>query len=255
MTSESIIALSNVAKRYGKTPVLRGVSLRVERGEFVGLAGVNGAGKTTLLKCLLDFSTPDSGTIELFGMGHRQPDSRSRLAFLPERFVPPNYLTGRDFLRYAATLRGMRWSDNTINAMLESLELEPAALSRPVRTFSKGMTQKLGLAAIFLAERELLVLDEPMSGLDPKARACVKRLLFAARDTGRTVFLTSHSLADIDEICDSVVVLHQGVPYFAGAPRDLCQDFGTRSLEQAFLLCIEGVHHDRTDQTISTDRR
>jgi ABC-2 type transport system ATP-binding protein len=125
--------------------------------------------------------------------------------------------------------------------MLEALDLDAGALGRPVRAYSKGMTQKLGLAACFLSRRELYVLDEPMSGLDPKARACVKALLARLRGEGRTLFFTSHALADIEEICDRMVVLHQGVPYFSGAPRSLCEHYGENSTERAFLRCIGAV--------------
>lgn len=238
---DSIVQFREVVKNFAKTPVLRGVNLSIERGEFIGLAGVNGAGKTTLLKCMLDFCAIDSGHIELFGMPHTEAHSRAGLVFLPERFVPPYFLTGRDFLRYASDLYGFPYEEARVRRMLEAVDLEDAALSRLVRTFSKGMTQKLGLAATFLAERELYVLDEPMSGLDPKARACVKQLLAGVRAAGRAIFLTSHALVDIEEMCDRVVVLHRGVPYFAGTPRQLCQDYGQVPIEQAFLRCIEAL--------------
>jgi ABC-type multidrug transport system ATPase subunit len=237
--TDEIVRFDAVRKRFDATEALRGVSFAIRAGEFVGLAGVNGAGKTTLIKCMLDFCAPDAGRITLFGLPNTQARSRERLAFLPERFVPPYYLTGADFLAYSAALQQRDYTPERIAAMMRALDLDARALARPVRTYSKGMTQKLGLAAIFLAERDLLVLDEPMSGLDPKARACVKTVLSEARTTGRTLFFTSHSLADIEEICDRVVVLHRGVPYFAGTPRQLCQDFGGRSIEQAFLRCIE----------------
>ena len=236
--SDPVVRVSRLTKRFGKAEVLGGVDLEVAAGEFLGLAGVNGAGKTTLIKCLLDFCSVDAGRIELFGIRHTEPRSRARLAFLPERFVPPYYLSGRDFLSFMLQLQQRRYDEAEVMAMLEALDLEATALAKPVRAYSKGMTQKLGLAACFLARRELYVLDEPMSGLDPKARACVKALLADLRAHGRTLLFTSHALADVEEICDRMVVLHQGVPYFSGAPRALCEHYGEISTERAFLRCI-----------------
>jgi ABC-2 type transport system ATP-binding protein len=241
--SAPVVRVHQLTKRYGRTPVLNGVDVAIGAGEFVGLAGVNGAGKTTLLKCLLDFCAVDGGTIELFGIPHTEPRSRAALAFLPEQFVPPYYLTGRDFLAFMLRLQQRRYDSSEVLAMLAALDLDAAALTRPVRAYSKGMTQKLGLAACFLSRRDLYVLDEPMSGLDPKARACVKALLARLREERRTVFFTSHALADIEEICDRMVVLHQGVPYFSGAPRALCEHYGENSTEKAFLRCIGTSAH------------
>ena len=233
-----VIRFAAVAKRFGKTSVLRAVDLEIAAGECFGLAGVNGAGKTTLIKCMLDFCAIDAGAIELFGIPHTKPRSRARLGFLPERFVPPYYLTGRDFLSLMLRLQQRSYEESDVLGMIESLDLDPSALAKPVRSYSKGMTQKLGLAACFLSRRDLYVLDEPMSGLDPRARACVKALLARLRGEGRTVFFTSHALPDIEETCDRMVVLHQGVPYFSGAPRALCEHYGENSTERAFLRCI-----------------
>jgi ABC-2 type transport system ATP-binding protein len=233
-----IVRFTQVRKSYGRAVVLRDVDLGIERGEYFGLAGVNGAGKTTLIKCMLDFCAVDAGRIELFGRSHLEPRSRAQVAFLPERFVPPYYLTGRDFLRFMLALQARPYVAAEVEAMLGALDLDPGALAKPVRAYSKGMTQKLGLAACFLGGRDLYVLDEPMSGLDPKARACVKSLLARLKAGGATLFFTSHALADVEEICDRMVVLHQGVPYFSGPPRALCDHYGETSMERAFLRCI-----------------
>lgn len=233
-----VASFRQVRKNYGRAAVLRDVDLAIGHGEFFGLAGVNGAGKTTLLKCMLDFCAIDGGTIELFGIAHTEPRARARLGFLPERFTPPYYLTGRDFLSFMLQLQQRRYVDAEVLGMLEALDLDASALAKPVRAYSKGMTQKLGLAGCFLGERDLYVLDEPMSGLDPKARACVKALLARLRRAGKTLFFTSHALADVEEICDRMVVLHRGVPYFSGPPRALCEHYGESSMERAFLRCI-----------------
>jgi ABC-2 type transport system ATP-binding protein len=233
------LRFTDVSKAYAGAAALAGLSLEVKRGEFFGLVGVNGAGKTTLIKCLLDFCDADSGAIEIFGVPHRVTAARSRLAFLPERFNPPFYLTGRDFLQYLLGLHGTPYDEARAKRMFEALDLEPSALDRAARAYSKGMTQKLGLAACLLSGKELYVLDEPTGGLDPKARALLKRELKALRAAGHTVFFTSHALADVAEMCDRMAVLHAGRLRFAGTPRELLDQFTTPDLEQAFLACIE----------------
>lgn len=236
---KNALQFGKVSKNYGKSAALREVDLSVRSGECFGLTGVNGAGKTTLLKCLLDFCEVNSGVIEIFGIGHRHTHSRARLAYLPERFNPPYYLTGGDFLDYVLKLQGISAPDGDIESRLHSLDLDATALTKPVRTLSKGMTQKLGLAACFLSKKDLLVLDEPMSGLDPKARALVKSLLATLRAEGRTVFFTSHSLADVAEICDHMAVLHDGRIHFFGSPGTLSERYPESNIEAAFLRCIE----------------
>jgi ABC-2 type transport system ATP-binding protein len=236
--SDAALRFTDVSKSYGAAAALNGVSFEVRRGEFFGLAGENGAGKTTLIKCLLDLSANDAGTIEIFGMAHRAPGARARLAFLPERFSPPYYLSGRDFLRYILKLHRAPYDESRNRRSLIGLDFAPAALDRPARTYSKGMTQKLGLAACLLSGKDLLVLDEPMSGLDPKARALFKQELRGLRAAGRTLLLTSHALADIEELCDRMAILHQGQLRFAGTPAELREAFGTPDLEQAFLKCL-----------------
>lgn len=228
-----------VSKRYGHTDALKGVSFSVSGGECFGLVGENGAGKTTLLKCLLDFCETDSGEIHIQGIPHTAPHARAPLSFLPERFIPPYYLTGRDFLRYMLALQNQAYQDEMAIPMLTALDLDKSALTKPVRAFSKGMTQKLGLAASLLSGKAITVLDEPTSGLDPKARALLKQALRRMKEAGRTVFLTSHALADVAELCDRMAVLHQGQMQFAGTPAELCAQTGKTELEQAFLHCIE----------------
>jgi len=238
---EPAVRFRGVSKSFGRAPVLRGIDLDVAAGQCLGLAGVNGAGKTTLIKCLLDFCALDAGAIQVHGIAHRQPRARAQLAFLPERFIPPWFLTGGEFLRMMLRLFGVRSEESRVRAAFESLDLDVAALDRPVRAYSKGMTQKLGLAACLLSERDLYVLDEPMSGLDPKARARAKELLLGLKARGRTVLMTSHNLADIEEICDHMAVLHEGTLAYSGPPRGLCERQGETSLERAFLGCI-GAH-------------
>jgi ABC-2 type transport system ATP-binding protein len=232
------LRFQQVAKRYGSASVLQGVDLELQAGECFGLVGVNGAGKTSLIKCLLDFCALDGGTIDIFGRPHHQPASRRPLGFLPERFTPPYYLTGADFIRYRLTLQGLRYDHDAVAAMMQALDLDASALKRAVRDYSKGMTQKLGLAACLLAPKRLYVLDEAMSGLDPKARALLKQQLRRLHSDGATLFLTSHALADVDELCDRMAILHDGAIRFAGTPAECRDRYHADTLEQAFLACI-----------------
>ncbi len=227
-----------VTKAYGRQPVLDDLELVVGQGECLALVGVNGAGKTTAIKTLLDFSRPHSGTVAIFGEFNRDPRARRHLAYLPERFTPPHYLTGRDFLRSMCRLHGVAFDAGRVAALFQALALEETALSKPVRTFSKGMAQKLGLAMCFLSERRLLVLDEPMSGLDPLARALVKRRLQALREEGRTLFFSTHLLADVEALCDRMAILHRGRLQFIGSPAACRERYAAPDLEAAFLACI-----------------
>jgi ABC-2 type transport system ATP-binding protein len=237
--NDTALRFDGVGKAYGGVVALEGLTLEVPRGEFLALVGANGAGKTTLIKCLLDFCETDEGRIEIFGNSHRETRARARLAYLPERFSPPFYLTGRDFLEYMLTLYGASYDENRVARMFTALDLDLAALSRPARVYSKGMTQKLGLAACLLSGKELYVLDEPAGGLDPKARALFKRELRALRNNRSTVFLTSHALNDAAELCERMAVLHAGQLRFAGTADELKRRYGEDDLEQAFLNCIE----------------
>ena len=237
--SDAALRFERVGKSYAGVTALADLTLEVRRGEFLALVGVNGAGKTTLIKCLLDFCDLDSGAIEIHGVAHRRPQARARLAFLPERFTAPYFFTGREFIEMMLQLFACRYEEERVRAMFAALDLDAAALDKPVRAYSKGMTQKLGLAACFLSQRDLYVLDEPMSGLDPKARDRAKGLLLKLKSEGRTLLFTSHSLTDIEEVCDRVTVLHGGAMAYAGAPRGLCERHGEASLERAFLKCIE----------------
>jgi ABC-type multidrug transport system ATPase subunit len=249
-----------VGKSFAGVPRLEAVSLDVPTGAFHGLVGVNGAGKTTLIRCLLDANRADTGQIEIFGESSLQTSARQHLAFLPERFGAPFYLTGRDFLTAMARLHGRRVPEPEVLRTMDALELDRDALVRPVRSYSKGMTQKLGLAACLLSGRRLLVLDEPASGLDPRARAALKTALAARHAAGTTIFLTSHALADVDEMCGSMALLHDGRLLFDGSPDALRARHGAASLEAAFLAELaadeasRGLHQHHLAQSGAVSR-
>jgi ABC-2 type transport system ATP-binding protein len=245
----------DVTRRFGAQIAADGVSFTVEAGESFALIGVNGAGKTTLLRCLLDYCRPDSGSIRIAGVPATEAQARRALAWLPERFAPPYYLTGRDYLRMHHALRASRYDEAAACAQLEALDFDPGALDRAARNYSKGMNQKLGLAACLLAARPVTVLDEPMSGLDPRARAAVRAALQALRDAGRTLLFSSHALEDVAVLADRLAVIDRGRVAFIGTAADLVARAaggpagadhggsgpGAFALEAAFLHCITGA--------------
>ena len=234
----SAIAFSGVSKRLESRLVLDDFTLEVRAGEIFGLVGTNGAGKTTCIKCLLDLCHFDAGLIEIFGRPTSVPESRRPLVYLPERFLPPQHLRGREFLDFMARMHGVAPSPAHMREVLEALDLALPALDRPVRDYSKGMAQKLGLAACFQAGKPLLVFDEPMSGLDPKARVHASRYLATQSAGGATVFFSTHLLADAGGLCDRIGVLHDGGIRFAGPPARLRERYPAATLEESWLACI-----------------
>ena len=237
--NETALTISNLSKSYAKTNILDGVSMSVSQGESVGLVGVNGAGKSTLIKCILDFVAINAGEIQIFGESHRNTEARENLTFLPEKFLPPYYLTGRSFLNFMAELYKVTILEDSIQTIFAVLDLDMSALAKPVRQYSKGMAQKLGLAACFLSQRPLMILDEPMSGLDPKARAYLKEYLLKLKNEGKTLFFSTHLLNDVESLCDRIIILHQGKVCFSGTPDACCQHYKTDTLEQAYLASID----------------
>jgi ABC-2 type transport system ATP-binding protein len=237
-SEDAAVHATGLTKSYGGRTVLSGIDLEIPAGAAFGLVGANGAGKTTLIKCLLDFCNINGGSIRIFGTSHTSARSRSRLAFVPERFMPPHYLTCREFIEFNLSLAGTSFDPARVGLLFDELALDRAVLDRPVRQLSKGMTQKLGLASCLLFEREMYVLDEPMSGLDPVGRVAVKSVLARLNREGRTLFFTSHVLSDVEELCTSIAVLDLGTIKFQGAPEDMCHRYGEAHLEGAFMRCI-----------------
>lgn len=239
MIDKPAIQIDGLCKNYPARTVLRKITLTVQAGEFVGLVGTNGAGKTTLIKCILDLCAVTSGGIRIFGESHRQTNARGRLMYLPEKFMPSGYLHGREFLQYMASLHQAEYDERLVLDLLNRLGFDAAFIDRPVREYSKGTGQKLGLVSCFLSGRELLILDEPMSGLDPLARSRLKQLLGMLRQKGRTLFYSTHLLEDVQAICDRVIILHGGEIRFSGTVTECCDAYAAASLEEAYLACVE----------------
>ena len=237
----NVIECKNLTKSYGSKQVLNDISLSVNQGEFFGLVGMNGGGKSTMIKSMLDLVDIDRGEIKLFGESHRQVLSRKNIAYLPDRFAPPPHLKGKDFIRYMLELQGRDCCEAEINYMLDALELDKISMQSSVSNLSKGMTQKLGLAACLLSDKKLLILDEPMSGLDPKARVLFKKELNNKKQQGASVFFSSHVLADVDELADKIAVLHAGNIVYVGSTDELKEKYKTDVLEEAYMQCIDKV--------------
>jgi ABC-2 type transport system ATP-binding protein len=216
MSTDAFITARAVEKTYRslrrRTRALAGVDLEVHQGEVFGLIGPNGAGKTTLLTCLLGFLFPDRGAITV---GGRPPDDlavRARTGYLPERLGFDRELNGHEFLRQHARLAGLAWHEVAprLSQALERVQLAAEALRRPLRTYSRGMLQRIGLAQALLGTPDLLVLDEPASGMDPSGVAMVREVVLAERARGATVVLNSHQLPEVERLCDRVAFIAAG---------------------------------------------
>lgn len=221
----------NVEKEFrelGKKPTraLAGVSLEVERGIIFGLLGQNGAGKTTLVKTLLGLTQPTRGTARVLGHNPYNARTRRRIGYLPEQMRLPEYMKGASFLRYMGGLNGVDGEtlSRRVPALLELVGL--AGEKKLLGTYSKGMQQRLGLAQALLNEPDLMFLDEPTEGLDPLGRKQVRDLLVSLRGGGKTIFLNSHLLSEIELVCDRVMILDQGRVVRSGTPAEFARPTG-----------------------------
>jgi ABC-2 type transport system ATP-binding protein len=205
-----------------RVEAVKGVGFAVQRGEIFGFLGPNGAGKTTTIKMLTGLIKPTGGEAFLFGERVPSPRARQRIGFLPENPYVYPYLTPREFVSLCGRLSGLSGAAlaSRTQAMLEKVRIAYAA-DRPVRRLSKGMLQRTGLAAAMVADPELLILDEPMSGLDPVGRKEVRDLILEERAAGRTIFFSTHILSDVEAMCDRVAILREGRVVVSGALRKL----------------------------------
>ena len=243
MNQDEIIVLKDVRKTFRDfwlrptVAAVDGLSLTVRRGEVFGLLGPNGSGKSTTIKMILGLLDPSGGSVTLFGRSPRSVAARQRLGYLPELSYLHPFLTARETLTYHAGLCGLdrRTSSRRAAELLKMVGLEAVA-SRPVGAFSKGMARRVALAAALIGKPELLVLDEPTSGLDPVSTKEVKTLVKALAAGGMTILMTSHLLADAEDVCDRVMILTHGKSVAEGRVDEL----GT-SLEEFFLAKVGDV--------------
>ena len=195
----------------GSREVIRGLELQIEKAEVFGLLGQNGAGKTTTIKMILSLIFPDAGSIRIFGVDHTSVALRSRIGFLPENPFFYEYLTGREFLDFYGQLFGYGRAEREARAatVLKQVGMSDRA-SLPLRKYSKGMLQRIGMAQALINDPDFVILDEPMSGLDPIGRREFRDIILDLKARGKTVFFSSHILSDAEAICDRVGILKDG---------------------------------------------
>jgi ABC-2 type transport system ATP-binding protein len=215
----SVIEINNLTKDYEvgfwrkrKVRALDGLSLSIDGGQIFGFLGANGAGKTTTLKLLMRLIFPTDGSARILGHDIRDVSMHQRIGYLPENPYFYDYLTAREFLDYCAQIFGYPAATRKKRAadLLARAKLDEKRWDTQLRKFSKGMLQRVGLAQSLVNEPEIVFLDEPMSGLDPVGRREVRDLIAALRDEGKTVFMCSHILSDIEVLCDRVAILKKG---------------------------------------------
>src|SRR5690242_11041967 len=223
--------------RQADKVALVGLDLEVLAGEVFGFLGPNGAGKTTTMNVLLGFVPPTSGAASLFGIDVRQPIARQRIGYLPELTYYYKFLTAEELLRFYARIFGLPrdQADKRIDQLLKLVELE-GARKRQIKTYSKGMQQRAGLAQALVNDPDLLILDEPTSGLDPLGRIQVRSIIQRLKDKGKTVFFSSHELGEVESVCDRVAIMNQGELKAEGRVADLVGQ--KQNLEQVFLSII-----------------
>jgi ABC-2 type transport system ATP-binding protein len=212
-----------------RVEAVKGISFSVTKGEIFGLLGPNGAGKTTTIKAILRLIFPTEGEIRLFGRAAEDREAAMRVGYMPENPYVYQYLKPLEFLDLCGRLVGIPKADRRIRSeeMIDKVGLRHAA-DRPIGKFSKGMMQRIGLAQALLHDPELLILDEPMSGLDPIGRKEVRDLLIEQREHGKTLLFTSHILSDVELLCDRVVIMQRGEITSEGQVHDLLETAGHR---------------------------
>jgi len=224
---ESVIRVRQLRKSFRTklfrtVDAVRDVSFDLHRGELLGILGANGAGKTTTIKLLMNLIRPSSGEIKIFGGSPRELKARSKVGYLPEGPYFYDYLSGRELVLFMARLSGLRGKAVAKRAdmLFEQLSLADAK-SRSLRNYSKGMLQKLGLIQAIIHDPDIIVLDEPLSGLDPVGRKVMREMIIEQRKQGKSILLCSHILPDVEAVADRVIILADGKVVTSGRIDDL----------------------------------
>ena len=242
----NIINFTGVTKTYKSWPrgnkvlALDDFSLEIEKGEVFGFLGPNGAGKSTALKILLNFVYPSAGMVSLMGRSVSDSRARGHVGYLPENPYFYDYLTAKEILWFGGKASGLNEDEihDRTDMLLDRMGLK-ASWDRPLRTYSKGMVQRAGLALALIHDPDVIVLDEPMSGLDPIGRKLVGDLILELKSSGKTVFFSSHILTDVERFCDRAGILVSGRLRLVGKLTDLLSSGG--SLEDIFMREVKGA--------------
>lgn len=232
--SETILNITKLVKDYKtgfsgkKTRVLKDVTFDVQKGEVFGFVGPNGAGKTTTFKSILGFVAPTEGKIELLGKEHSNSDAKGRIGYLPENPYFYDYLTGEELLYYMGELHGLKRKHlhEKVEELLNKVRMEHAKKVQ-MRKYSKGMLQRIGIAQAMVNDPEFIILDEPMSGLDPIGRREIKDLILEEKRKGKTILLSSHMLSDVEALCDRVGIIMGGTVIKIGKIGELLKEIHT----------------------------
>ncbi|TMF47691.1 MAG: ABC transporter ATP-binding protein [Chloroflexi bacterium] len=206
-TQEPVIVIDSLHKSYGKVQAVKGISMRVEQGEIFGFLGPNGAGKTTTIRCMLDVIRPTSGTLRVLGLDAQRDkmELHQRIGYLPGDVRLPGQMTGKQVIDYFSRLQGLK--PVLLNDLVARFDVE---MKRPLKGYSKGMRQKIGVVLAFMCDPEVLILDEPTSGLDPLLQRTFNEFLLQEQARGKTIFMSSHIMSDVEKVCQRVAVIRQG---------------------------------------------
>src|SRR5215471_11039154 len=206
-TQEPVIVIDQLKKSYGKVQAVRGISMSVERGEIFGFLGPNGAGKTTTIRCMLDVIRPSAGTIRVLGIDAQRDklELHKHIGYLPGDVRLPGTMTGKQVINYFSRLQGLE--PVLLDDLVARFDVE---MKRPIKGYSKGMRQKIGIVLGFMCDPDVLILDEPSSGLDPLLQKVFNEFLLEEQARGKTVFMSSHIMSDVEKVCQRVAVIRQG---------------------------------------------
>lgn len=239
MTASEVVRIEGASRSFGDVKAVDGLSLTLNAGEVMGFLGTNGAGKTTTIKMMLGLLRPTEGSVVVLGGDPTDPSVRAKIGYMPEIAYYYPYLNARELLSFYGGICGMdaKTVRERTDELLEAVGLADAA-KRPLKTYSKGMLQRAGVAQALLNDPSLLVLDEPFTGLDPLARIHFRELMRSLRDRGKSIFFSSHELGETELLCDKVAVMKSGRAVYQGPVRQLAGD-GERNLERLFLDVLE----------------